>query len=234
MLIIQQIWRSTQEAEGTPLERVQVVNSGARVQIPPSPFGISNEFSGLSYCLIIKVHSFCCPSFYRSSLTSISHSFVIVKHLFELFWKSCFSKLSGLLLRSDSFHSITPKCLPVNTFFQLFSFLKIRLKKERRKRDLNPRAGCPTYTLSRGASSASWVFLHFWSAFPRYSVIRRFCRRIVHYNKVLAECQRLFSFYWNNFFPHFSFYIIEHYMSYKFFPSQSITTITGKSSTSNL
>ena len=32
-------WRSTQEAEGTPLERVQVVNSGARVQIPPSPFG---------------------------------------------------------------------------------------------------------------------------------------------------------------------------------------------------
>ncbi len=34
-------WRSTQVAEGTPLERVQVVNSGARVQIPPSPFGIS-------------------------------------------------------------------------------------------------------------------------------------------------------------------------------------------------
>ena len=30
---------------------------------------------------------------------------------------------------------------------------------KRRKRDLNPRAGHPTYTLSRGASSASWVFL---------------------------------------------------------------------------
>ena len=28
-------------AEGTPLERVQVVNSGARVQIPPSPFGVN-------------------------------------------------------------------------------------------------------------------------------------------------------------------------------------------------
>ena len=30
-------------AEGTPLERVQVVNSGARVQIPPSalPYAIS-------------------------------------------------------------------------------------------------------------------------------------------------------------------------------------------------
>ena len=36
--MIQPAWRSTQEAEGTPLERVQVVNSGARVQIPPSPF----------------------------------------------------------------------------------------------------------------------------------------------------------------------------------------------------
>ena len=30
----------------------------------------------------------------------------------------------------------------------------------RRKRDLNPRAGFPTYSLSRGAPSASWVFLH--------------------------------------------------------------------------
>ena len=30
---------------------------------------------------------------------------------------------------------------------------------KRRKRDLNPRAGHPTYTLSRGTSSASWVFL---------------------------------------------------------------------------
>ena len=101
---------------------------------------ISNEFSGLSYCLIIKVHCFCCPHFYRSSLTSLSQSSVFVKHFFELFWKSCFSKLSKLSLRFDSFHSITPKCYSVNTFFQLFFFLKISLKKERRKRDLNPRA----------------------------------------------------------------------------------------------
>ena len=36
--INQKVWRSTQVAEGTPLERVQVVNSGARVQIPPSPY----------------------------------------------------------------------------------------------------------------------------------------------------------------------------------------------------
>ena len=33
---------------------------------------------------------------------------------------------------------------------------------ERRWRDLNPRAGRPTYTLSRGASSATWVHLLAW------------------------------------------------------------------------
>ena len=35
--------RSTQEAEGTPLERVQVVNSGARVQIPPSALRLEKD-----------------------------------------------------------------------------------------------------------------------------------------------------------------------------------------------
>ena len=30
-------------AEGTPLERVQVVNSGARVQIPPSPLDFEKK-----------------------------------------------------------------------------------------------------------------------------------------------------------------------------------------------
>ena len=39
-VIVQAFWRSTQVVEGTPLERVQVVNSGARVQIPPSPFEV--------------------------------------------------------------------------------------------------------------------------------------------------------------------------------------------------
>ena len=38
--------------------------------------------------------------------------------------------------------------------------LLLPIGSKRRKRDLNPRAGCPTYTLSRGASSASGVFLH--------------------------------------------------------------------------
>ena len=33
------------------------------------------------------------------------------------------------------------------------------VNNKRRRRDLNPRAGYPTYTLSRGTSSATWVLL---------------------------------------------------------------------------
>ena len=40
-------------AEGTPLERVQVVNSGARVQIPPSPFVESR--SDFTNCIDIQI-----------------------------------------------------------------------------------------------------------------------------------------------------------------------------------
>ena len=39
-------------AEGTPLERVQVVNSGARVQIPPSPL----ENGTLVFRWICNIH----------------------------------------------------------------------------------------------------------------------------------------------------------------------------------
>ena len=51
------IWRSTQEVEGTPLERVQVVNSGARVQIPPSPFftvGIYIDVSAVFFSDVLR------------------------------------------------------------------------------------------------------------------------------------------------------------------------------------
>ena len=56
-------------------------------------------------------------SFYRSSLTSVPHLFVFVKHFFELFLNSFFCNSSVFV---DSFHSITPKSPSVNTFFQLF------------------------------------------------------------------------------------------------------------------
>ncbi len=38
---------------------------------------------------------------------------------------------------------------------KLWSFIKMTIIHWRRRRDLNPRAGFPTYTLSRGASSAN-------------------------------------------------------------------------------
>ena len=43
--------------------------------------------------------------------------------------------------------------------YDIIYFLNKHKINERRRRDLNPRAGHPTYTLSRGASSASWVLL---------------------------------------------------------------------------
>ena len=82
---------------------------------------ISNEFSGLSYCLIIKVHCFCCSRFYRSSLTSLPQLFVFVKHFFKLFKKSFFRDFFQFLsLLGDSFVSITPISSSVNTFFKTF------------------------------------------------------------------------------------------------------------------
>ena len=50
-------------------------------------------------------------------------------------------------------------------------------KSERRKRDLNPRAGYPTYTLSRGTSSATWVFLQS-SLFDNMMLFDAFVTRI--------------------------------------------------------
>ena len=41
--LVSAIWRSTQVVEGVPLEREQIVNSDARVQIPPSPSGLLNS-----------------------------------------------------------------------------------------------------------------------------------------------------------------------------------------------
>ena len=48
----------------------------------------------------------------------------------------------------------------------------------RGKRDLNPRAGFPTYALSRGTSSASWVFPQllpsaYWLTVQRFTILPR-------------------------------------------------------------
>ena len=102
------------------------------------------------HCLVIKVlclstaHSFYHYHF-RLSRTFLSF-FKLFKWLFVI--RRCISNSFTL---SHSF-------LNVKYFFEVFIFSKIQNSK-RRRRDLNPRAGHPTYTLSRGTSSASWVFL---------------------------------------------------------------------------
>ena len=77
-------------------------------------------------------------------------------------------------------YSTCPKFLSTNIYMKYRLFLQVRAKNleaptlalpgllvaKRRKRDLNPRAAWTTYTLSRGASSASWVFLHNLNCFP--------------------------------------------------------------------
>ena len=72
---------------------------------------------------------------------------------------SVFKELLFLLLsvlQQQLIHSIIPfpVCQELFSSFLKFFFENFQ-SDERRKRDLNPRAGFPTYTLSRGASSAS-------------------------------------------------------------------------------
>ena len=89
-------------------------------------------------------------SFDSSFILSLSFSFV--KNFFKFFSK-LFNDFCDSLLISNSF-TLSHSFLNVKYFFEVFYFFKIQNFK-RRRRDLNPRAGYPTYTLSRGTSSAS-------------------------------------------------------------------------------
>ena len=108
------------------------------------------EFSGfVVYCSVINVLfvvAVSCDSFYI-----ISKCFMFVNNFFKLFFVAFFESLKQQLWYIIIYLLVCQ---------QLFwSFFKSYFQTKRRKRDSNPRAGCPTYTLSRGASSASWVFL---------------------------------------------------------------------------
>ena len=104
------------------------------------------EFSGfVVYCSVINVLfvvAVSCDSFYI-----ISKCFMFVNNFFNYFL------LLFLNLSSSNSDILSYIFLLVNNFFEVF--FKRYFQTKRRKRDSNPRAGCPTYTLSRGASSAS-------------------------------------------------------------------------------
>ena len=66
-------------------------------------------------------------------------------------------------------------------------YAKRRALRWRRKRDLNPRYGIPYYSLSRGAPSTSWVFLH------RSKLCMRLLQRL-YYHKLSALSKLLSKF----------------------------------------
>ena len=147
------------------------------------------EFSGLHYCLFVKVLLFL--SCFRSAACLYYHSRSRLSTTFFIFFSLsaglCFC-LSVAYRNSEYTSTVLSSCqhfFYIFLFFRLshissnlICFLKAKKKNltvakilfimtplpyasfifsinERRRRDLNPRAGHPTYTLSRGASSAS-------------------------------------------------------------------------------
>ena len=90
----------------------------------------------------------------RSQATCLLyHMFVSLSTTIFCFFKTFQMNFCDSLLISNSF-TLSHSFLNVKYFFEVFYFFKIQNFK-RRRRDLNPRAGYPTYTLSRGTSSAS-------------------------------------------------------------------------------
>ena len=113
----------------------------------------------------------------------------------SVFKELCFC--CSLFFSSNSF-ILSYRFRFVKNFFHLFLkfFFEDFQSDERRKRDLNPRAGFPTYTLSRGASSASWVFLLITVAnYHLLSLSGELARRRIYYTSSVSFCQQLFSIF---------------------------------------
>ena len=121
--------------------------------ILPQPLSLVNYFfylfslsAGLCFCLSVA----CRNSEYTSTvLSSCQHFF----YIFLFFRLSHISSNLICFLKAKKKNLTVAKILFIMTPLPYASF--IFSINERRRRDLNPRAGHPTYTLSRGASSAS-------------------------------------------------------------------------------
>ena len=104
---------------------------------------------------VLRSHLRCCPA----KILSVSADFSTFQKAETLrIFQGCFTVqlsrfffLSSQATTSIYYHSHS---LLSTTFFKKITILFLE-NKERRKRDSNPRAGYPTYTLSRGTSSAS-------------------------------------------------------------------------------
>ena len=138
----------------------------------------------------------CCS---RSDSFILSQLIFIVKHFFKSFWKSFLNCFNDLLI-SNSFAMLPHSLWFVNNIFQIF----LKNAMARRWRDLNPRAGRPTYTLSRGASSATWVHLLAWKFATKVLIFQ--CNRHSYYasaksslTKKALSVNGFFDFFENNF-----------------------------------
>ena len=111
-------------------------------------------FRVVVYCSIIKV--LCCIAASSVSSTIVSLFVPICQDVFFIFF----------IFFNILFTNTILSCLFASHIQHIRSYLSHKKLSEtdclrqsiltkRRKRDLNPRAGFPTYTLSRGASSAS-------------------------------------------------------------------------------
>ena len=101
---------------------------------------ISNEFSGLSYCLIIKVHCFSLSSFLPKQLNQFTTLIRVCQALFWIILKILFFKTFRFFASFRQLPQYNTEVLNCQYLFSTFFFSKTSLKKERRKRDLNPRA----------------------------------------------------------------------------------------------
>ena len=119
--------------------------------------------SYVSHCSVIKVPVSQTARLLYHIFQNLSRTFFDFFQLFRSFWNFESTLFSAILYDISHFLSfrqlikiitIHSNCQHLFLFF--WNFLNF---KKRRRRDLNPRAGYPTYTLSRGTSSASWVLL---------------------------------------------------------------------------
>ena len=120
-----------------------------------------------------------CKSFYI-----LSCQLLFVKHFFSFVFYFLLRKQKLFSLLSEAtviFYHIFLICQAL--FYSLLYFCQKEQKRIRRRRDLNPRTARTVYTLSRGASSATWVLLHM----PKYNKIFNSLCRIAQRYIILAK-----------------------------------------------
>ena len=123
-----------------------------------------------------------------SNFFIVSGFVLFVKNFFNFFSKVFLKFFRNSLSEYWFYHCFS---LLSTTFFNFLNFLffSVYLEKIRRRRDLNPRTAWTVYTLSRGASSATWVLLQI----QMHSVLNSVHQwRIWNYTLWIYFCQCFF------------------------------------------